>query len=124
MLYVGIDWAYRRAAWCAKNANGEIHSEGVVPADEDGLAKLVLTLGTDVTACVEMMSGAVWVRDRLRAAGWHVGDCRRSQGQGGRAVGMQDRQGRRAGAGRVVPAGSGAGRVGAVADPIASCGSG
>src|SRR4029077_15996579 len=46
--------------------------EGVVPADEDGLAKLVLVLGTDVTACVEMMSGAVWARDRLRAAGWRI----------------------------------------------------
>ena len=71
-MYVGIDRAYRRAAWCAKKANGEIHFEGIVPADEDGLAKLVLALGTDVTECVEMMSGAVWVRDRLRAAGWHV----------------------------------------------------
>ena len=42
------------------SARGEIRNEGVVPADEDGLAKLVLALGTDVTACVEMMSGAVW----------------------------------------------------------------
>jgi hypothetical protein len=41
-------------------------------ADEGGLAKLVLALGSEVTACVEMMSGAVWVRDRLRAAGWQV----------------------------------------------------
>jgi transposase len=72
MQYVGIDWAYRRAAWCAKAGSGEICAEGVVPADVDGLAKLVLALGTDVTACVEMMSGAVWVRDRLRAAGWRV----------------------------------------------------
>jgi transposase len=72
MQYVGIDWAYRRAAWCAKSRSGEIGGEGVVPADEDGLAKLVLALGSEVTACVEMMSGAVWVRDRLRAAGWSV----------------------------------------------------
>src|SRR3954447_26712556 len=70
--YLGIDWAYRRAAWCAKNAGGDVLDEGVVPADEDGLAKLVLRLGTDVRACVEMMSGAIWVRDRLQAAGWRV----------------------------------------------------
>lgn len=70
--WVGIDWAYRRAAWCALAAAGEIVEEGVVPADEDGLARLVLCLGTDVQACVEMMSGAVWVRDRLVAAGWRV----------------------------------------------------
>ncbi|MBV9941837.1 MAG: transposase [Solirubrobacterales bacterium] len=72
MQYVGIDWAYRRAAWCVKTRGGEVQAEGVVPADEDGLAKMVLGLGPEVTACVEMMSGAVWVRDRLRAAGWSV----------------------------------------------------
>src|SRR3982750_3255092 len=44
----------------------------MVPADEDGLARLVLLLGVEVRGCVEMMSGAVWVRDRLAAAGWDV----------------------------------------------------
>jgi transposase len=70
--YVGIDWAYRRAAWCALSEGGAISQEGAVPADEDGLGKLVLALGTEVKACVEMMSGAIWVRDRLEAAGWRV----------------------------------------------------
>ena len=72
MQYVGIDWAYRRAAWCAKQADGTISGEGFVPADEDGLARLVLELGSEVHACLEMMSGAVWVRDRLAGAGWEV----------------------------------------------------
>jgi transposase len=71
MQYVGLDWAYRRASWCALG-EGAIAGEGVVPADADGLARLVLTLGTDVWACVEMMSGAAWVRDQLSAAGWRV----------------------------------------------------
>jgi transposase len=77
--YVGIDWAYRRAAWCAMSASGEIVGEGFTPADEDGLARVVLRLGGEVKACVEMMSGAVWVRDRLRSAGWQVdvADARR-----------------------------------------------
>jgi transposase len=70
--HVGIDWAYRRAAWCALSASGEIVDEGFVGADEDGLARLVLAVGSDVHACVEMMSGAIWVRDRLVAAGWRV----------------------------------------------------
>ena len=74
MEYVGIDWAYRRAAWCAMTEAGAISREGFVPADEDGLARLVLELGSDVQACLEMMSGAVWVRDRLVAAGWRVQD--------------------------------------------------
>jgi transposase len=43
-----------------------------VAADEDGLARLVLRLGVDVRVCVELMSGAVWGRDRLAAAGWEV----------------------------------------------------
>jgi transposase len=72
MQYVGIDWAYRRAAWCAVGEGGAIAGEGVVAADEDGLARLVLRLGVEVRACVEMMSGAVWVRDQLAAAGWRV----------------------------------------------------
>ena len=42
------------------------------PADADGLARLVLERGTDVRAVVEMMSGAIWVRDQLAAAGWQV----------------------------------------------------
>ena len=72
MRYVGIDWSYRRAAWCAKERAGAIAGEGFVPADEDGLARLVLGLGPEVRACLEMMSGAAWVRDRLVAAGWEV----------------------------------------------------
>ena len=72
MNYVGIDWAYGRAAWCAMGETGTIAGEGTIPADESGLARLVLEQGTEVEACVEMMSGAVWVRDRLQSAGWEV----------------------------------------------------
>jgi hypothetical protein len=80
MQYVGIDWAYRRASWCALSEGGVTVGEGVVAADEDGLARLVLRLGVDVRACVEMMSGAVWVRDRLAAAGWEDAGRTRAQG--------------------------------------------
>ena len=72
MNYVGIDWAYGRAAWCARSEAGTIAGEGMIPAEENGLARLVLELGTEVEACVEMMSGAAWVRDRLESAGWRV----------------------------------------------------
>ncbi len=72
MNYVGIDWAYGRAAWCAMGEAGEITAEGLIPANEDGLARLVLELGTEVKGCVEMMSGAVWVRDQLELAGWQM----------------------------------------------------
>ena len=72
MNYVGIDWAYGRAAWCAMGESGAIVEEGLIAADEDGLARLVLSAGTEVKACVEMTSGAVWVRDQLELAGWEV----------------------------------------------------
>ena len=65
MQYVGIDWAYRRAAWCGKQADGTIFGEGFVPADEDGLARLVIRLGPEVRACLEMMSGALGARPAL-----------------------------------------------------------
>jgi transposase len=70
--YLGIDWSYRRAAWCSLSDAGVIVGEGAVPADADGLARLVIERGSDVHAVVEMMSGAVWVRDELAAAGWRV----------------------------------------------------
>lgn len=72
MEYVGIDWATRVAQWCARAAGGGIVAEGRIPADGDGLARLVLARGVEVKACLEMMSGAVWVRDQLQAAGWIV----------------------------------------------------
>jgi hypothetical protein len=62
MQYVGIDWAYRRAAWCAKSESGEIRDEGVVPADEDGLAKLVLALGPAVSTEPDRSLGVAGLR--------------------------------------------------------------
>jgi hypothetical protein len=61
---------YRRAAWCALSQAGVIVGEGAVSADEDGLARLVIDRGGDVRAVVQKMSGAIWVRDTLAAAGW------------------------------------------------------
>jgi len=70
--YVGIDWAYRQAQWCVLSAGGEVAGEGRISADRDGLARLVFELGDEVQACLEMMSGALWVRDQLEACGWQV----------------------------------------------------
>jgi transposase len=70
--YVGLDWAYRKAQWCALAPGGEIAGEGCIAADRDGLARLVLELGDEVKACLEMMSGALWVRDQLVGCGRQV----------------------------------------------------
>jgi transposase len=73
MQYLGIDWGTCRAAWCAIDQHGTLR-EGTVAAEQDGLSRLVLTLGVEqqVQGCIEMMSGAVWVRDQLAAVGWEI----------------------------------------------------
>src|SRR4051794_14065140 len=86
--YVGIDWATRRARWCAVAPVGAVIDEGWTPADEDGLARLVGHLGPEAVACLEMMSGAAWVRDRLQAAGWtvQIADARKAKAVGSLAA--------------------------------------
>jgi len=73
MQYLGIDWGTRRANWCVLDEGGELR-EGAIPADQNGLSRLALTLGSDmpVYGCIEMMSGAVWVRDQLAIVGWDI----------------------------------------------------
>ena len=71
MQYLGIDWGTRRAAWCAIGPGGEL-TEGAISADEDGLVRLVSRLGSEVHGCIEMMSGAPWVRDSLATCGWTI----------------------------------------------------
>jgi transposase len=79
--FVGIDWATRRAAWCAVDVAGRQLDEGAVAADEDGLLRLVAGRGPEVTAAVEMMSGAAWIAETLRGVGWtvRVADARRAR---------------------------------------------
>ncbi len=86
--FVGIDWATRRARWCAVTPAGAVVDEGWAPADEDGLAMLVGHLGLDALACLEMMSGAAWVRDQLAAAGWtvQIADARKAKAVGSLAA--------------------------------------
>jgi hypothetical protein len=72
MQHLGPDWGTRRAAWCAIDDHRAVH-EGAIPADQDGLSRLALALDAhDPSGCIEIMSGAVWVRDRLAKIGWDV----------------------------------------------------
>ena len=80
MEYVGIDWSYRRAAWCALSEAGRVVGEGAVAADEDGLARLVIKCGVEVRAVVEMMSGAIWVPRRAGRRRLAGADRARAQG--------------------------------------------
>ena len=86
--FVGIDWATRRARWCAVTPAGKVIGEDWIPADEGGLGLLVARLGPEALACIEMMSGAAWVCDRLRAGGWSVqiADARKAKAVGSLAA--------------------------------------
>jgi hypothetical protein len=56
---VGIDWASRRAVWCALDAAGELLGGGVVAADLGGLAGLVARHGLEVWAAVQWAAGEI-----------------------------------------------------------------
>jgi transposase len=86
--FVGIDWATRRARWCAVTSAGAVIDEGWTPADEDGLGALIAHLGPEAAACLEMMSGAAWVRDRLQDGGWtvQIADARKAKAVGSLAA--------------------------------------
>ena len=49
---------------------------------------LVGHLRPDAVACLEMMSGAAWVRDQLMAAGWtvQIADARKAKAVGSLAA--------------------------------------
>jgi transposase len=86
--FVGIDWATRRARWCAVTPAGAVIDEDWAAADEGGLAMLVARLGPEALACIEMMSGAAWVRERLQAGGWtvQIADARKAKAVGSLAA--------------------------------------
>jgi hypothetical protein len=46
MQCLGIDWGTRRAAWCAIDQHGSVQ-EGTIAAEQDGLSRLALRLGSD-----------------------------------------------------------------------------
>ena len=85
MLYVGLDVCRKRIDFHALDREGELVERGAVPADRDGLARLVFRLGgldREVVAVVESMNGARFVHDQLELAGWEVeiADAQRVKG--------------------------------------------
>jgi hypothetical protein len=86
---------------------GEIVDEWASPSDADGLRGLAARAamwGPAVRGVIESMNGARFVHDRLEEHGWEVliADAQKVKGSG--AVGVQDRQDRRQGAGHAVGA--------------------
>jgi hypothetical protein len=103
MLHAGLDLSRRRLDVCLVDDAGEVVEHTAAPPDADGLRHLAVRLqGQPVRAVIESMTGARFIHDTLEELGWEVlvADAQKVKGAG--AVGVQDRQGRRAGAGGVV----------------------
>jgi transposase len=85
MLYVGLDLSRNRLDFHALREGGELVERGAVPADREGLARLVYLLGghdLQVAAVIESMNGARFVHDQLELAGFEVeiADAQRVKG--------------------------------------------
>ena len=115
MLRVGLDLSRRRVVVCLISSEGELVERFRVAADREGvygLTRRVAVFDECVRGVVESMNGARFVHDELVGYGWEVlvADAQRVKGAG--AVGVQDRQGGRPGAGGAVVSRSSAGDLG------------
>ena len=103
MNYVGIDWAYGRAAWCAMGRRGDDRRRG----DDPGQGGRARPAGLGARHRGRGLRGDDERRGLGQgpAAGARLaGEGRpRPQGQRRRPARLQDRQGRRPGAGRALP---------------------
>jgi len=80
-----LDLSRKRIDFCALGEDGVLVERGAVPADRDGLARLVFRLGghgREVVVVIESMNGARFVHDQLELAGWEVeiADAQRVKG--------------------------------------------
>src|ERR671921_2351476 len=114
MLHVGLDLSRTRLDVHGMDETGAPVLVTTAAPDSGGLASLVSRVGEfgqPVTAAIESMTGARFVHDQLELRGWQVEIADAGLGQGAGAAGGQDRQDRRLGAGRAVPARSGTGHL-------------
>ena len=116
MLHVGLDLSRNRVDVCLISGEGELVEHFRAPADRDGLYGLtrrVAVYDESVRGVVESMNGARFVHDELVKLRVGGAGRRCAAGQGPGAVGVQDRQGRRARVGGAVVPRSGAGDLAA-----------
>src|SRR6188508_2244203 len=112
MVHVGLDLSRTRLDVHVMDESGTPLAVTTALPEAGGLAALVSRInaefGGPVYAAIESMNGARFVHDQLELAGWQV-EIADAQGQGAGPAGLQDRQDRLLGVGRVVAPGSGAG---------------
>jgi hypothetical protein len=117
MLHAGLDLSRRRLDVCLVDDAGELVAQLAAAPDADGLRHLARRVAaTRVRAVIESMNGARFVHDTLEELGWEVLIADAQKVNGASAVGVQDRQDRRARAGGALAARLGAGDLAARSD--------
>jgi transposase len=113
MLHAGLDLSRRKLDVCLLSASGELVEQLAPAPDADALRTIARRIdevyGEPVCSVTWSMTGARLVHDTLEQEGWDVeiADAQKVKGAG--AAGLQDRQDRLAGTGRLEPARPGAG---------------
>ena len=105
MLHAGLDLSRSGSTSACSTTAGEIVDAAASPPDADGLRGLAARAACGASRCaavIESMTGARFVHDTLEEHGWEVLVADAHEGQGAGAAGVQDRQDRRARAGRAV----------------------
>ena len=65
MYYIGLDVHKKTISYCVKDASGQIHAEGAIPATRFHLDRWMTTLPQPWTAAMEATLFTGWIYDHL-----------------------------------------------------------
>ncbi len=65
MYYIGLDVHKKSISYCVKDASGQIHAEGAIPATRFDLDRWMKTLPQPWTAAMEATLFTGWIYDHL-----------------------------------------------------------
>lgn len=66
MYYIGLDVHKRKISYCVKDASGQLHSEGSIPATRFDLDRWMKTLPQPWSAAMEATMFSGWIYDHLK----------------------------------------------------------
>jgi transposase len=66
MYYIGLDVHKKKISYCVKDASGQIHAEGAIPATRADLDRWMKTLPQPWTAAMEATIFTGWIYDHLK----------------------------------------------------------
>ena len=66
MYYIGLDVHKRKLSYCVKDASGQLHAEGSIPASRPDLDCWMKTLPQPCTVAMEATMFTGWIYDHLK----------------------------------------------------------